>query len=191
MLDRGNAIAAAGLLSRGSADTEVYALALEELPAALAKYLGEHDTLPIDAYTIAQVFERLEKSGGEPATVAKLEVPFIEILDHARPNLALHREVISAPQAFCSLVTWTFRRSDGTVEDEHELSEIERSNRASRAWRLLRSVGRVPGQRPDGTVDGLFLLDWVTKARELCREADRTSSVRAESKGCLRSTCVV
>lgn len=173
MLDRGNAIAAAALLSRAPADTDVYALALEQLPASLAKYLEEHDTLPLDAYTIAQVFERLEKSGAEPATVAKLEVPFIEILDHTRPNLALHQEVVSEPEAFCSLVTWTFRRSDGTVEDEQILSETERSNRAARAWRLLRSVGRVPGQRSDGTVDGSFLVDWVTKAREFCREADR------------------
>lgn len=173
MLQRGNAIAAARLLAHGTADLDAYVLTLEALPTALNDYFKEHSKSPLNSYDIAQLFGHLDHSAAEPQTIARLEIPFIEFLDLDRPHFALHDEVVSDPGVFSDLVTWSFRRSDSTVEDEEELSENERTNRSTYASQLLRSVKRVPGQAPEGTIDSKRLIGWVQKARELCKANDR------------------
>ena len=56
---------------------------------------------PVDDFKIAHLFKKLDQSDDvTDDTIARLEIPYIEILDYHRPQLALHRQVIREPSLF-------------------------------------------------------------------------------------------
>ena len=106
-------------------------------------------------------------------TIAGLEFPFSYALRHDRPELTLHRVVLTSPSFFAALVSWCFKRSDGRSDEP--IDERERQIRGRNAFHLLEHLDGMPGLQPDGTVDGDVLSQWVTEARRLCQERGRGS----------------
>jgi hypothetical protein len=146
---------------------EILVQALQEAPKQLSK---QTHTL-ISPHHLAQLFEKLDKSGLPLSDIAKLEVPFADVLRLDRPVLALHKEVLQDPVVFTDLITWAYKPSDERIEDE-SLAEEERINRAHFAWSVLHNLRIIPGQTLEA-VDESVLLDFVNKARTLCKEKGR------------------
>jgi hypothetical protein len=156
-------------------DSNLRVQALELAPAALMEAKARGEQVDIHGYDIAKLFEKLEAAPGITSqTVARLEVPFVSILSHDRPHLALHHEVLQDAATFSDLVTWGFKPSDGRIEEEHG-DEQERMARADLAWNILYHIRGVPGQRDDGSVDAQMLAAWISEARRLCSERGRAN----------------
>ena len=140
---------------------------LEAIPTDVAASvgLGPH----IDAFRIAHLFERLDQSDEVPdSMVARLEIPYVGMLEYERPHLALHREVTRQPSLFADLIAWSFKRSDGQAEaiDDEQM----RKNRAVLGYNILWRLRTIPGLKEDGSVDAESLSTWVNEARRLCKE---------------------
>ena len=103
--------------------------------------------------------------------IAGLELPFIDVLTHYRPDLTLHRAVLASPSLFADLVSWCSRRSDG--QSDEPIDEQVRQVRARNAFHILEGLNSVPGLQTDGSVDGTVLSQWVTETRRLCHERGR------------------
>jgi hypothetical protein len=146
--------------------------ALELAPAHLAIARANSSPVRVSSHDIAQVFAKLDKAAIDPKIIARLEVPFVSILTHDRPTLALHREVADDPTIFADLVSWAFKRSDGQTDDD-AVSEDERRGRGTIAYFTLHHASILPGQNPDGTIDTRKQLEWVQEAKRLCVERNR------------------
>lgn len=126
----------------------------------------------MSGYVIAMWLERLDHDETVPdEIIAGLEVPFTDVLRHHRADLALDRVVLKDPHLFADLVSGCFRRSDG--QPDEPIDERVRQSRARNAFRILERLPSVPGLQEDGSVDGSTLSQWVTEARQLCRERGR------------------
>ena len=148
-------------------------LVIQILEAVPADVVAMADQRPhIDAYRVAELFKKLDQSGDVPDDmIARLEIPYLEILDYHRPQLALHRQVIREPSLFADVITWAFKRADGQAEESADGQARER--RASVAFSVLWKLRLPPGLVGNGSVDAEALSTWVNEARRMCRERDR------------------
>ena len=126
----------------------------------------------VDAHRVADLFKKLDQSDDVPDDIiASLEIPYLEILDHHRPQLALHRLVVKEPSIFADIITWAFKRADGEAEESVDDQILER--RAPVTFNVLWKLRLLPGLMEDGSVDVEALSTWVNEARRMCRERDR------------------
>ena len=148
-------------------------LVVQILEAVPSDFAASGDWAPrVDTYGIARLFEKLDDSDDIPdELIAKLEVPYVGMLEYDRPNLALHREVTKQPSRFADLITWAFKRSDGQAEEA--VDEQTRQRRATLAYSLIWKLRTLPGLMEDGSVDVESLSTWVKEARRLCKERAR------------------
>ena len=127
-------------------------------------------------YHIEQILARLRNASDfEEVELAKLEWKFLPLLRWARQPVTLHRWLARDPTFFAEVVKWAFRprtRRAQDASDNEESTELM-ENRAQMAYELLSGWPRPPGRSEDGSMDELVLQEWVNRARELCREADR------------------
>ena len=143
---------------------------LEAVPSDFAA--SEDWATRVDAFQVAHLFEKLDQSADVPDDlIAKLEVPFVGMLNYDRPHLALHREVTRHPWLFADLITWAFKRSDGQAEEA--VDEQTREHRAILAYSLVWELRALPGLTEDESVDAESLSAWVNEARRLCKERAR------------------
>ena len=150
--------------------SEIVVMTLEQIPQDIAD--GKEATDQSLGYEIAQLFEKLDKSKDvSDDLIAKLEMPYIGMLENHRPNLALHREVLRQPSLFADLIAWMFKRADGTEDDT--VNEQTRSDRSTFSFRTLSDLRGLPGMSQDGVIDAETLETWVSEARRLCEERDR------------------
>ena len=103
--------------------------------------------------------------------IARLEIPYIKILDHLRPQLALHRQVAREPSLFADVITWAYKRADGQHEESVDDQMLERH--APVVFNVFWKLRLLPGMMEDGSVDVEALSTWVNEVRRLCRERDR------------------
>ena len=148
-------------------------LVIQILEAVPADIVASTDHRPyIDAYRVAALFKKLDESEDvSDDTIAKLEVPYLEILDHHRPQLALHRQVVREPSLFADVITLAFKRADGQHEDSVDDQILERH--APVVFNILWKLRLLPGVKEDGSVDLDALSTWVNEVRRMCRERDR------------------
>ena len=148
-------------------------LVIQILEAVPADVVASADQGPyVDAYRVADLFKKLDQSGDVPDDmIARLEIPYLEVLDHDRPQLALHRLVVREPSLFADVITWACKRADGEAEESVDDQVPER--RAPVAFSVLWKLRLLPGLMEDGSVDVETLSTWVNEARRMCRERDR------------------
>ena len=161
-----------GPLSLASAETELIIDVLTQAPRDLSRRRAAGEVVDIDGFAIASLLNRIDVTEDTPShIIAGLELPFIPVLRHHRPHLALHREILNEPSLFADVVSWLFRPSDGRADEvvDEELRRV----RAHIAFDILHELRGVPGQIGDGVVDPEALATWVTEARRLCRERGR------------------
>ncbi len=175
LFDYGRALLVVELLaySRTPIPSLILVRALEQAPAAILSAEKEGKPSRIESHDLAQIFEKLDKADDvSREMVARLEIPFVSVLTHDRPVMALHKEVVDDPTTFADFVSWAFKRADHQPDDDL-LEDTERQNRARLAFEVLFHLRRLPGQDEDGSVDEEKLTTWVEEARELCRERGR------------------
>ena len=98
----------------------------------------------IDAYAVGCLLEQLDHSADIPDEfVARLEIPYIHIMDQWQRRPALHREILRHPSVFADFISWLFKRSDGQVDDEVD----EETRRKPGRRRLSQSYGDCAGFR--------------------------------------------
>ena len=172
------AFAVRQLLSVGRPAVAAQRLVFESVPYELVIQILE--ALPVDVdqgayvdtYHIAEFFKKLDRSDDVPDDViARLEIPYLDVLAHDRPELALHRLVVRDPSLFADVMTWAFKRADGETEESVDDEVLKR--RASVAFSALYRLRLLPGLMKDGSVDVDALSNWVSEARRMCRERDR------------------
>jgi transcriptional regulator with XRE-family HTH domain len=105
--------------------------------------------------------------------VANLEWRYLALLDgHPAVPTILHTWLETQPQFFVELLVVLFRRSDQRGEERLEPSESDQA-RGVQVYRLLNSWKRVPGSRPDGSVDADVLRQWVRSVQTLAENEAR------------------
>ena len=173
LLEVGRSPEAAQLLEYSPASPEAIILVLERLPIDLSNEVATRGRLQGRVgYMVAELLGRLD--GADEVSedvVARLEIPYVGLLRHDRPNLALHRQVLRTPSLFADLIARVFKRSDGQVDED--VDEHTRRNRARAALDILWELRGIPGQREDRTIDQDTLGNWVNDARRLCKERAR------------------
>jgi hypothetical protein len=120
-------------------------------------------------FYLEQILDSLEKRGvATTSQIAEVESAFLPLFDYGRRQLRLYRVMLEDPSFYVSLLCAAFR-----VEGE-EPSEptTEQRARATTAYRLLTSLGDVPGRQGD-TLDAERLGSWVHDMRRLGEEAER------------------
>ena len=148
----GFAFAVDRLIAAGRAADVVWPAAMrEDVPASGIVKILERSPQG-DSYCIARLLGKLDASADvTDETIARLEIPYADVLSHDRPNLKIHQEVLKSPGFFADLIAWRFKRSDSILADLHG----------------------VPGMTADGNLDAEALEAWVSDARRLCKANDR------------------
>jgi hypothetical protein len=175
LLDIGRPVPVVELLSSTKAKlpSSLMVQALEELPRALMSRSDSGQKVQLQSYYIAAAFKKLDAAEDVSCqTIARLEIPFVGVLEHDRPTLALHRDVTEDPTTFADLISWAFKPSDDRVEIE-ELDKEQRTRRAEVAWNVLYHIRRIPGLKDSSEVTEEKLFHWVEEARKLCSERGR------------------
>jgi transcriptional regulator with XRE-family HTH domain len=105
--------------------------------------------------------------------VASLEWTYLAILDGhpTGPNI-LHTWLEQQPELFIGLLKIIFRPRGEPREERPEPTE-EEASRAAQAYRLFHSWERVPGTRPDGSVNAEALRSWVRSVQHLADQEGR------------------
>jgi hypothetical protein len=152
----------------------------DALPESERRARLEH--VQYDVKLLIQELQQLMEAGDarvEVNKLASLEFVYFEFLDgHLGAPKTLYYWLETQPQFFVELLAKLFPRSDGPKRARPELSESERAW-ALQVYRLLNSWQRVPGTRPDGSVDEDALRRWVAEVQKLAEnkalreEADR------------------
>ena len=143
---------------------------LEAVPADIAA-VADHRPY-VDPYRVADLFKRLDESEDvSDDTIAELEVPYLEILNHDRPQLALHRRVVREPSRFVEVIVLAFKRADSQPEESVDDQMLERH--APVVFNVLWKLRLLPGLMENGSVDPEELSTWVSEVRRMCRERDR------------------
>ena len=151
---------------------ELVVQVLEQAPVDHARHIAAGGQHRIDSFDIGHLFEKLDRSADIPdELIARLEIPYIHLMDEWQRQSALHREVFRQPSLFADFISWVFRRSDGQVDDD--VDEETRHSRADAAFSILWRLRGLPGLGDDGMVDTEVLGAWVNEARRLCRERAR------------------
>jgi transcriptional regulator with XRE-family HTH domain len=105
-------------------------------------------------------------------TVASLEWTYLALLDgHPTNPKVLHKWLEDNPPFLIDLLKIVFRRSD-EKEERPEPSESDRA-RALQVYRLLNSWQRVPGSRPDGSIDEDAIRRWIESVQALAEKESR------------------
>ena len=126
----------------------------------------------LSGYAVSDLFKKLDQSDVVPENVvARLEIPYLEILRTVRPRLALHRQITKEPSLFAEAVSLAYTRADGRSEES--INDQLRERGAHVALNILWELRSIPGLMEDGSVDPETLTSWVNEARRLCRERDR------------------
>lgn len=84
----------------------------------------------------------------------------------------LIKSVTEDGASFAQLVKWTYKRNDGKVDPDEEISEEQRNTRAELSYELLDTLSILPGQKGDD-VDQEILEKWVSVCRKELIEVGR------------------
>jgi addiction module HigA family antidote len=143
---------------------------LREVATSRAEPVGHYQ---LSSYEISRALKVLNKRPDVSRDeLAQLEFIFLQILDHTShgiPNLEL--QLTESPGLFMQAIGLTFRRSDSADDPVEWLatSASDRDSMVTQMYTLLTRLRRIPGTRPDGTIDIDGLRTWIVEARALCR----------------------
>lgn len=139
-------------------------------------------------YDSAELFEHLAKTHAPPERLARLEWLYFALHEHTRTPRVLQAELARDPAFLVEILSLIYRARPGETEtDERDGEESApplepedpeeaqlKALFAERALSLLWHWHQTPGVREDGTLDEDHLKNWVTRARELASERERS-----------------
>jgi hypothetical protein len=133
--------------------------------------LDPHMSIDLGGYHIAAALAYIEASGDVPDDrIARLEWLCLPLLENERRGpQVLHREMARNPQFFVELLTFVYRAEN---EEARDLTPDERLHH-QRAYDLIRTWRRMPGEQADGSIDAEELQDWVAAVRSGAQAVER------------------
>jgi hypothetical protein len=145
---------------------------------------GGHDKpgeFQLSDYDLQRAFELLNNNADVSAEEkAGLEFAYLDVLarsfrggeGHQIPNL--ERYIEEHPEMFVQAVVWAYKRKDRGEDPPEFRVDGDREHLATRGYRLLDALERIPGQ-DKATVEeqGQKLLDWISAVRSSCADLDR------------------
>lgn len=143
--------------------------------SALQKYsLGEEaNGPPIDSWHLAEMLERLEKSGEiEKMKLIQLEFGLFPALGYGQEARAgaLYKGIMTEPALFAELIRYVYK----PAHNDREVPVTDESRMAADcSWHILHACRQQPGIQPDGSTDKDAFFRFVQDVRELCRQSDR------------------
>lgn len=129
-------------------------------------------------YSIPKALELLAKRPGVSVEeVAQLEFGSIKWIppgERRIPNL--EKQLAESPAEFVFLLSLiTNRRGEGQDPEEwHIESEEQKKIMTVRAYEVLRTLRKLPGQNDQGEINSDALYDWISRVRSLASEHGRT-----------------
>ncbi len=133
------------------------------------------DSPSIQHWNLPRMIEKLEKSGQiEPIALMQLEFQLFPALvqgDRAASG-ALYECITSKPELFVELVCALYKPEHG--ERTEPITESQKLT-AERAFDIFHYCSRLPGTKSDGSINGEIFSQFITTARQLCRDADRAT----------------
>lgn len=136
------------------------------------------DFRAINHWYIEELFRVLDQSKEvEKDEIAKLEwlyLPILARVGSGRPPKMLHRELSKNPEFFAEVIRYVYKpKNEGSNEEEEDLPQKLKEQRAHLAWKLLHTWKTVPGSDNSSKIYYQKLKSWVEKARELCKKLYR------------------
>jgi hypothetical protein len=128
-------------------------------------------------YHIEEIFNKLRvREDIDQSMLARKEYLYLPLLTKSFKvkDLALHKIMAKDAKFFIDVLCDLYRQKSAP-EEEIEPSQ-QQKNRAEFAWHLIRSWKHPPGIDDDGQIMEGILNDWVTEARKLATEQDRTEA---------------
>jgi len=128
-------------------------------------------------YHLGIVFKQLrERDDLALEELAQIEWPFARLLTDEMLPLSIHRVLQRDPSFFALLVSFLYKRDDGTVDREQgNITDERRQQMRENAREVLRTWHQLPGLGEDGSMDAKTLLDWVEAARTQCAETQHVT----------------
>ncbi len=130
---------------------------------------------PWNIEKLFKIFDQTEEI--ERSELAKLEWLYLPILagvGSSRPPKVLHQELANNPEFFAMVIRYIYKpKNKDFDEEEKELPDELKKQRAEYAFELLCSWRTIPGSDDTGKINYQKLKNWVDKARKLCKEQDR------------------
>ncbi len=132
----------------------------------------------VHQWDIEQLFELLDQTEGiESGELAKLEwlyLPILASVGSRRSPKVLLQELANNPEFFAKAIRYFYKpKNKDFDEEEKELPEELKKQRAELAFKLLHTWKTIPGSDDNGKINYQKLKEWVDKARNLCKEQDR------------------
>jgi len=103
--------------------------------------------------------------------MAGLEFQFVDIFDEDNEVglVNLERRIEAHPELFVEAISYSFiRDDDGEDASEPELTEAQRSNRASSCYKMLDRLRVTPGHDDSGALVADRIASWVEQVRAGC-----------------------
>lgn len=138
---------------------------------ALVRLPTEHkeQVRPPSSYGIQLLLDYLRSSDFDEDRLATLEWQLLPGRGFNERSPVLERRLARDPEFFVDILSLSFRRKDGSME------EGVPEDLARNAYRLLQEWKVVPGSDSEGgEVNESALMEWTTKARQLAGEWDRS-----------------
>lgn len=126
-----------------------------------------------NSWHLGEMLTHLEKSGAiEKSALVQLEFGLFPALRCGQESCAafLYHSIMTEPALFAELICILYKPAHS--EREEPVTDATR-NAARTAWSILHGCARQPGTRVDGTIDHDAFKQFISDARELCRQADR------------------
>ena len=145
----------------------------------------------LDRHYLSQALDVLEQRGDTSRDeLARLEFLFIKALNRSKHGIRnLEAQLAESPALFMHVLALCYRRNDGGADPaEWRAPNENREAVAGDAHAFLTSAGRIPGTRPDGSIDLKVLRNWLEQARALAREYGR-AKIGDQMIGRLLSHC--
>jgi hypothetical protein len=129
------------------------------------------ESLRVSEHDLTRLLTFLRERGVDETDIAAFEWKFLPILRQDGRTPSLERLLARSPKAFTELISLVFRAASarGEPPDSEKATEV-----TSNAYRLLHEWSVVPGTNDEGGVDFAELDRWISEARRLLADADRS-----------------
>lgn len=132
-----------------------------------------------EGYEIERIFETLDNRADlDHSTLINLEWLYIPLLDSygtKRNPRVLQDELSNNPKFFIDMLKWLYIPKDKTkMEEERKgISDEVIQNRAKQVYHLFHSWKKIPGMKPDNSINEEELSEWVSETRKLAEAEER------------------
>lgn len=155
---------------------------LYRVMADMAKGGNDHPgPYDIDIYSVEQAFALMNKSPELTLDqMASLEFGYVEALaqrwrgndGYGIPNLEKYVE--AHPEFYVQAVVWAYKRDDDAADPPNLVVDpAQAQNFATRGFKLLEGMRRIPGQDDLGVLQPEKLAAWISAVRNSCGELAR------------------